>query len=100
MFQTYGCGPAIACGSLLSEMIIDRSTEDCLKITQKQLIEALDGVPPDKLHSPALAVGTTRFSRGFRGKVVCRRRWRGEIHSIGGRLPFVNRPKGTATGDT
>jgi NifU-like protein involved in Fe-S cluster formation len=56
-FQTYGCGSTIACGSMLTEMIIDRSVEDCVKITQDQLIAALGGVPPDKMHSPALAIG-------------------------------------------
>ena len=56
-FQTYGCGATIACGSMLTQMIIGRSIHDCLEITQDQLINALDGVPPDKLHSPALAIG-------------------------------------------
>src|SRR5262249_37377379 len=59
-FQTYGCGATIACGSMLTEMIIGRPVEECLKITQDQLIEALDGIPPDKLHSPALAIGALR----------------------------------------
>jgi nitrogen fixation NifU-like protein len=56
-FQTYGCGPTIAAGSLLTEMITDRPIADCSAITPEQLTEALGGVPPDKLHSPALAVG-------------------------------------------
>jgi len=62
-FQTYGCGATIACGSMLTEMIIGRSVEDCLKITQEQLIEALDGVPPDKMHSPALAIGALQVGQ-------------------------------------
>ena len=56
-FQTYGCGPTIACGSMLTQMIVGQSIDGCLKLTQDQLIRALDGVPPDKLHSPALAIG-------------------------------------------
>jgi len=59
-FQTYGCGSTIACGSMLTEMIIGRSIEDCRQITQEQLIQALGGVPFDKLQSPALAIGALR----------------------------------------
>jgi nitrogen fixation NifU-like protein len=53
-FQSYGCGPTIASGSMLTEMIIGRTIEECAKPTAEELIEALDGVPPDKLHGPAL----------------------------------------------
>ena len=59
-FQTYGCGPTIACGSVLTEMITGRSVADCLQLTAQSLIDALDGVPPDKLHSPALAIAALR----------------------------------------
>ena len=62
--DTYGCGATIACGSMLTEMIIGRSVEDCLKITQEQLIDALDGVPPDRMHSPALAIGALQAALG------------------------------------
>ncbi len=59
-FQTYGCGPTIACGSVLTEMITGRSVTDCLELTAQTLIDALDGVPADKLHSPALAIAALR----------------------------------------
>ena len=59
-FQTYGCGSTIACGSMLTEMIIGRSLEECSRLTPETLIERLDGVPSDKLHSPALAIGALR----------------------------------------
>jgi nitrogen fixation protein NifU and related proteins len=59
-FQTYGCGPTIACGSMLTEMIDGRPIADCLRLTTDALIEALDGVPSDKLHSPALAIAALR----------------------------------------
>jgi nitrogen fixation protein NifU and related proteins len=55
-FQTYGCGSTIASGSMLTEMIAGRTVEDCRAITTERLVEALDGVPPDKLHSPTMAV--------------------------------------------
>jgi nitrogen fixation NifU-like protein len=53
-FQTYGCGPTIASGSMLTEMIIGRTIDECRELTAEELIEALDGVPPDKLHGSAL----------------------------------------------
>jgi nitrogen fixation NifU-like protein len=59
-FQTYGCGPTIACGSVLTELITGRSISDCLELTPQSLIDALDGVPADKLHSPALAIAALR----------------------------------------
>ncbi len=55
-YHTVGCGPTIACGSALSELVAGRSIEDCRGLTAEHLIEALDGVPPDKLHCPALAI--------------------------------------------
>ncbi len=56
-FQTYGCGPTIASGSMLTELIVGRTIAECRKLTTDDLIAALDGVPPDKLHCPALAIG-------------------------------------------
>ena len=59
-YHTVGCGPTIACGSMLSELVVGRSIEDCRELTADDLIEALDGVPPDKLHCPALAIAALR----------------------------------------
>ncbi len=56
-YHTVGCGPTIASGSMLTEMIAGRSVAECRELTVEDLIEALDGVPPDKLHCPALAIG-------------------------------------------
>ncbi len=55
-YHTVGCGPTIACGSMLTELIAGRTIAECRELTEERLIEALDGVPPDKLHCPALAV--------------------------------------------
>ena len=55
-YHTVGCGPTIACGSRLSELVVGRSMAECRELTTENLIEALDGVPPDKLHCPALAI--------------------------------------------
>jgi nitrogen fixation protein NifU and related proteins len=59
-YHTIGCGPPIACGSMLSELVLGRSIAECRELTAEDLIEALDGVPPDELHCPALAIGALR----------------------------------------
>ena len=58
--HTVGCGPTIACASTLSELVLGRSIPECSELTAEDLIEALDGVPTDKLHRPALAIGALR----------------------------------------
>jgi len=59
-YHTVGCGPTITSGSMLKEMILGTSIGECRELTTENLIEALDGVPPDKLHCPALAIGALR----------------------------------------
>jgi nitrogen fixation NifU-like protein len=55
-YHTVGCGPTIACGSMLTELIAGRTIAECRELTCDRLVEALNGVPPDKLHSAALAI--------------------------------------------
>jgi len=55
-YHTVGCGPTIASGSMLTEMIAGRSIAECRELTVDELMRALGGVPPDKLHCPALAI--------------------------------------------
>ncbi len=57
---TVGCGPTIASGSMLTEMIRGKSIAECRELTAENLIKALDGMPPDKLHCPALAIGALK----------------------------------------
>ncbi len=59
-YHTVGCGPTIASGSILTEIIQGRTIEECRKLTAEDLIDALDGVPPNKLHCPALAIGALK----------------------------------------
>lgn len=59
-FQTYGCGPTIASGSVLTELILGRTLAECLELTPDDVIRALDGVPSDKIHGPHLAITALR----------------------------------------
>jgi nitrogen fixation NifU-like protein len=54
-FMTFGCGSAIATSSMATEMIKGRSVDDALKLTNKAVAEALDGLPPIKMHCSLLA---------------------------------------------
>lgn len=54
-FMTFGCGAAIATSSMATEMIKGKSIEDALKLTNKAVMEALDGLPPVKVHCSVLA---------------------------------------------
>ena len=54
-FKTFGCGAAIATSSMATEMIKGKSIEDALKITNKSVMEALEGLPPAKVHCSVLA---------------------------------------------
>lgn len=54
-FKTFGCGAAIATSSMATEMIKGATIQDALKLTNKAVIEALDGLPPAKIHCSVLA---------------------------------------------
>jgi nitrogen fixation NifU-like protein len=54
-FKTFGCGAAIATSSIATEMIKGKSVDEALKITNKAVVESLDGLPPQKIHCSVLA---------------------------------------------
>lgn len=54
-FKTFGCGAAIATSSMATELIKGKTIEDALKVTNKAVMEALDGLPPVKVHCSVLA---------------------------------------------
>lgn len=59
-FETFGCGSAIASSSIATEMIKGKSIDDALGLTNKAVVEALDGLPPVKVHCSVLAEGAVK----------------------------------------
>ena len=54
-FKTFGCGAAIATSSMATELVKGKTIEEALKLTNKAVAEALDGLPPVKMHCSLLA---------------------------------------------
>ena len=54
-FKTFGCGAAVATSSMATFMVMGKSIQEALKITNKAVMEALDGLPPVKVHCSLLA---------------------------------------------
>ena len=54
-FKTFGCGAAIATSSMATEMVKGKTIDQALKLTNKAVMEALDGLPPVKVHCSVLA---------------------------------------------
>ena len=57
-FKTYGCGAAVASSSMATEMIKAKTVAEAMKLTNKAVMEALDGLPPEKEHCSLLAEET------------------------------------------
>ena len=54
-FKTFGCGAAVATSSMATEMVKGKTIEEAMKVTNKAVMEALDGLPPVKVHCSLLA---------------------------------------------
>ena len=54
-FKTFGCGAAIATSSMATELIKGRTVKEALELTNSAVVEALDGLPPVKIHCSVLA---------------------------------------------
>lgn len=59
-FKTFGCGAAVATSSIATEMIKGKSIDNALGLTNKAVVEALDGLPPQKIHCSVLAEQAVR----------------------------------------
>ena len=54
-FKTFGCGAAIATSSMATELIKGKKVEEALKLSNSAVVEALEGLPPQKIHCSVLA---------------------------------------------
>ena len=54
-FKTFGCGAAVATSSMATELVIGKTVQEAMKVTNKAVMEALDGLPPVKVHCSLLA---------------------------------------------
>lgn len=54
-FKTFGCAAAVATSSTATEMIIGMTIEEALTVTNKKVVETLEGLPPQKIHCSVLA---------------------------------------------
>lgn len=54
-FKTFGCGAAVATSSMATEMIKGKSVDEALKLSNAAVVEALEGLPPVKIHCSVLA---------------------------------------------
>ena len=54
-FKTFGCGAAVATSSMATEMVIGKTVQEALEVTNVAVMEALDGLPPVKVHCSLLA---------------------------------------------
>ena len=55
-FQTLGCSASIAASSVITELVTGMSVGEARELTRHDIAEALDGIPPAKLHSAVLAI--------------------------------------------
>ena len=54
-FKTFGCGAAVATSSMATELVIGKTVQEAMKVTNKAVMEALDGLPAVKVHCSLLA---------------------------------------------
>ncbi|MFO7982477.1 MAG: Fe-S cluster assembly scaffold protein NifU [Desulfuromonadales bacterium] len=68
-FKTFGCGAAIATSSMVTEMAMGKSLEEAMELTNQRVAEALEGLPPAKMHCSNLAADALHEAiRNYREK--------------------------------
>ena len=66
-YLAYGCPPTLVCGSILSELITGKTIEEAARLTRKDVLDAIGGLPSRKQHAAALAIETLRAALSTRG---------------------------------
>ncbi|HHY60134.1 MAG TPA: Fe-S cluster assembly scaffold protein NifU [Clostridia bacterium] len=61
-FKTFGCGAAVATSSMVTELAKGKTLEEAKQITRKDVADALDGLPPNKMHCSNLAADALRLA--------------------------------------
>lgn len=61
-FKTFGCGAAVATSSMVTELAKGKTLDEAKQITRKDVADALDGLPPNKMHCSNLAADALRLA--------------------------------------
>ena len=65
-YLAYGCPPTLVCGSVLTELINGKTTEEAKQLTRADLLDAIGGLPSRKHHAAALAIETLNAALSHR----------------------------------
>ena len=65
-YLAYGCPPTLVCGSVLTELITGKTTQEARQLTRSELLDAVGGLPSRKHHAAALAIETLKSALSHR----------------------------------